>query len=66
VALILQHRRDQIHFAELEEKISQEIQLLRQRVAGSRANLQVRFNSSLIFFCFFSICFCEPFLSLIV
>lgn len=49
VALIMQHRKDRIHFAELEEQISQEIQLLRQQVADSRANLQVRFNSFLTF-----------------
>ncbi|KAJ1702570.1 hypothetical protein LUZ63_002349 [Rhynchospora breviuscula] len=40
VALIMQHRQDRIHFAELEGKISQEIQSLRQQVADSRANLQ--------------------------
>jgi chromosome segregation ATPase len=56
VALIMQHRKDRTHFAELEEKMSQEIQLLRQRVADARANLQVRSNSSLVFY-FFSACF---------
>ncbi|KAJ4811243.1 Myosin-8 [Rhynchospora pubera] len=40
VALIMQHRQDRIHFSELEGKISQEIQSLRQQVADSRANLQ--------------------------
>lgn len=42
VALIMQHRQDRIHFVELEEKVSQEIQSLRQQVADSREKLQVR------------------------
>ncbi|KAF3331227.1 myosin heavy chain, non-muscle [Carex littledalei] len=40
VALIMQHRQDRIHFVELEEKVSQEIQSLRQQVADSREKLQ--------------------------
>ena len=42
VALIMQHRQDRIHFVEMEEKVSQEIQSLRQQVTDSREKLQVR------------------------